>query len=89
MREFRNASSKVLENKPNKDRYRKFINAFIHSYQKKIAKRAIELLVKDPTLFEGKVYLYLPDLKQDLDLLQRPYLSGGFYWFDTDRSFSK
>ncbi len=89
MREFWNASSKISDNRPNKDKYRSFVNAFVSSYQNKMIKRALELFFKDPSLFENKIYFYIPGLKQGFEKRQRPYLSGGFYWFDTDRSFTK
>ena len=48
MREFWNATSPLREGKPNKNKYRKFINNFVKAYQTTLAKRVLELLWENP-----------------------------------------
>ena len=90
--EFANATSdlKSKDGKHSKSFYRRHLQMLLRSFEDKIKTKLLQLLVAHPELLEWKVWIWIDGYEgKYLSRFERKKQSGVFYWFDSDRSFSK
>ena len=90
--EFSNATSNLKNenHKYSKSLYRAQANKLLQNLITKSKQQIIKKIWQNRDLLKGNVWVYIPGVKNDfLDQFTRIYQPNHFYYFDSDRSFSK